>query len=88
MLILNFLKINNPLLAAIVINNSNIPSEWTNNENDLKSDVEQFEIDGEAQQIVNFDTMDINFIDDNCSRKIIFADHHKSRKKSDADGVT
>ena len=32
--------------------------------------------------------MDINFIDDNYSRKIIFADHHKSRTKSDADGVT
>lgn len=94
MLILNFLKINNPLLAAINVNISNIPLEWTNweyitrNEKNVKSDVEQFESDGETQQIFNFDTMDINFFDDNCSSKMIFADHHGSPKKSDTDGVS
>ena len=84
MLVLNFLKLKNPLLAAIDINISNIPLAWTNwgsitrNENNVKSDVEQFESDVEAQQIVNLDTMDTNFIDDTCSHKIIFADHHES----------
>ena len=58
MLILNFLKINNPLLAAINVNISNIPLEWTNweyitrNEKNVKSDVEQFESDGEIPWIL------------------------------------
>ena len=38
--------------------------------------------------MVRLDTMDINFFDDNCSSKMIFADHHGSPKKSDTDGVS
>ena len=44
---LNFLKLNNSFLAAIDINISNIPPEWSNwgnnarNKNDVESDVEQ-----------------------------------------------
>ena len=65
---LNFLKLNKLFSAAIDINIRNISPEWSNwgnntrKENDVESDVEQWQSNSETHQINNFETMDITFV--------------------------